>query len=618
MNPKAKRLLSSLLSCIAASAICFTSSVSAYSNELGEIHDAGGKITSLLLEKYGVSNSANIQSQSSFYNADTELPVLIWSSNDVDYAVIERESLLASTYSTLETTEDGIWLNNDHNDYVHYADTSAEIERIQASIESERMLAQELYTDINMTFVDKYLSPEDVIYISQYSPVILANLTYKEVEDLAKSSDTALFDYYDSACEAEMNVSIPVIRANEVQSYFGTYGFTGSGIKIGQAEPSVPDVTSAQLSSISSRIYRNSTAYIDDHATMVASIMVGQATSTLPAGVAPGATLYSASTQAAGGWMQAIEWLLSQGVNVINASMAFGSDGYNTYGTTAQWVDHIAISHSVHFVKSAGNSGSSGITSGGMSYNGFAIGNIDDRNTTALSDDILRSTSSYSTSSSTTAAFKPDLCAPGTNITTSVGSFSGTSCAAPHVAATIALLCQEKPQLMTLQDAVKAILTASVNSNSPHKYCPSSRVTNPTSNCYTQFGAGLLDTYRATWVTMNTRYAESNLSSSQTSKTFYMNVTSSDTLMRVSLAYLKYNSITSSSHTSNPSVQYTMPNLNLYIYDPNGNLVSSSTTTNNVEIAEFVPKTYGTYSIKVEKTSSPSTSATTYFGLSWL
>lgn len=616
MNKKIKRILSSLLSCVAASVLCFTSTVITFPNVVAASNEVNVKITSSLLEKYRDLDSTDAKGDLSD-NTNSELPVLIWCSNDVDYDKIYKESNLASLYFST-SSEDSMWLSNDKNDVANFDDTTAEIKRYQAAIEAERKLSEQHYSELNIEYADKYLSSEDVIYVSKYSPVILANLTYEEVKDLAKSPDTDIIDCYDSTCEAEMNVSIPVMRANEVQSYFGTYGFTGSGIKIGQAEPSVPDVTSAQLSSISSRIYRNSTTYIDNHATMVASIMVGQATSSLPAGVAPGATLYSASTSAAGGWMQAIEWLLSQGVNVINASMAFGGDGYNNYGTTAQWVDHIAINHSVHFVKSAGNSGSTGVTSGGMSYNGFAIGNIDDKNTTSLSDDILRSTSSYSTSSSSTAAFKPDLCAPGTNITTSVGSNSGTSFAAPHTAATIALLCQEKPQLLTLQDAVKAILTASVNPNSPYKYCPSSRVTSPTGNCYTQFGAGLLDSYRATWITMNTRYNESSLSSSQTSKTFYMNVTSSDTHMRVSLAYLKYNSITSSSHTSNPSIQYTMPNLNLYIYDPSGNLVASSTTTNNVEIAEFVPKTYGTYSIKVEKASSPSTSATTYFGISWL
>ena len=108
------------------------------------------------------------------------------------------------------------------------------------------------------------------------------------------------------------------------------------------------------------------------------------------------------------------------------------------------------------------------------------------------------------------------------------------------------------------------------------------------------------------------------MTSSQVSKSFSMNVTSSDTLMRISLAFLKNNRMSTSDHTVLPT-QYTLPNLNLEIYSPSGVLVTSSTTTkNNVEIAEFTPTEYGTYTIKVVNASPSSNTGTIYFGLAWL
>jgi len=80
-----------------------------------------------------------------------------------------------------------------------------------------------------------------------------------------------------------------------------------------------------------------------------------------------------------------IEWLIGEGVNVINASMTLPQqpEYYNDY---SEWVDHIAIMHDVHFVVSAGNNGDEGyirppassnnaITVGGFKINGSA--NID-------------------------------------------------------------------------------------------------------------------------------------------------------------------------------------------------------------------------------------------------
>lgn len=105
--------------------------------------------------------------------------------------------------------------------------------------------------------------------------------------------------------------------------------------------------------------------------------------------------------------------MISQGVNVITASRSIGGDGLNTYGSMSQWLDHIAYNHDIHFVKSAGNEGTDGVTSWGMAYNILTVGNIDDRRTTSYSDDIIRDSSSRYSGNG--LAFKPDICAPGSS-----------------------------------------------------------------------------------------------------------------------------------------------------------------------------------------------------------
>jgi hypothetical protein len=47
-----------------------------------------------------------------------------------------------------------------------------------------------------------------------------------------------------------------------------------------------------------------------------------------------------------------------------------------------------------------------------------------------------------------------------------------------------------------------------------------------------------------------------------------------------------------------------MANLNLYVYDPNGTLVGSSTTSmGNFEIVQFIPTVSGNYRIEITGSS---------------
>lgn len=280
------------------------------------------------------------------------------------------------------------------------------------------------------------------------------------------------------------------------------------------------------------------------------------------------------------------------------------------YGSQEQWADHIAINHSVHFVKSAGNSGTGDqlITSPGMAYNVITVGAIDDGNTLNQGNDIIANYSSFQENSGTN---KPDLVAPGSNIRTAAGQDSGTSFAAPHVTATIAQLLQQSPALKTLQDGMKAILTASI-SHSNLAYA-----TGDGTN-FNTYGAGVVDSRSSSWTISSNRYVTSSFAANSlngSEKTYYFNVSSSDTRIRVSLSWLKFNSITGA-HTGNVTTNGSLADLDLYVYDSNGNIVESAlSSTNNVEIVQFTPSVTGQYMIKVRQYSNSDQKV--YFGLAW-
>lgn len=457
----------------------------------------------------------------------------------------------------------------------------------------------------------------DVSFISEYSPIVIASLSLDEALSLAESNDTLTFDFCSEECKEEdpLDVSTVSTKAKAVQTDVN-YGYTGDGVKIGQIELAVPELDNSQLSPISTKIHRSGTENAGFHGMLVACVMVGQSTGTYSSGMAPDAELYSATcAHFNNNDFQAIEWLISQGVNVINASHAVGhSTVRNTYNTFAQWLDHIAINHYVTFVQSAGNTdnGVDGIISGAMAYNVITVGNVNDKNTVTVSDDELWKSSCYY-NVSTHLAYKPDLCAPGTGIknAASPSGATGTSLSAPHVTGAIALLFEAKPILKLEPAIVKSLLTAAVSTETSHRYSPQD-------NDYRKYGAGLLDVYRVIQSAKGLKYRSSTLTSTDNSKTYNFKVDSAGSKVRVSLAFLKNNYV-SSSHTSTGGITSDpIQDLDLWVYAPDGSLVGNSTTLyNNIEIVEFTSSQAGIYKIKIMKTTNSYNEPVTY-GISWM
>ena len=331
-------------------------------------------------------------------------------------------------------------------------------------------------------------------------------------------------------------------------------------------------------------------------------------------------------------FMKQIEWLLSQGVHVINISMCVYSEinEYGTYSLIDRWADHIDMNHDVLIVSSAGNKHDLNnpqryVTPVGMAYNGITVGAYNDMNTTAQGDDRMSDISCYvevergedDPGPIIYHAEKPDLVAPGININIpgleapesgdGDNVDDGTSFAAPFVTGTVAQMIDAKPELASQPGILKAALLASAFRTLPSLEGTSIERTYWLND---QFGAGKLDAKNAIYVIMSGNYTYEYLWGDTMSYTFTMHADASESQMRVALTWLKQSVLTGLptglGHEIHAALNFIddrpIADWNLKIYDPQGNLVESSTMENgNVEIVAFDPLVTGNYTIKITK-----------------
>lgn len=567
--------------------------------------------------------------------ATDQIPVNIWLYDPVSF--VELETAISSR---IGVTREQLTTNKTRTV------TSKEVD---AYIETERSLYAEKMNQYYNELLKDYSNVKALcetregkrLFFSQYAPMISAELTPQEIKQLAADSRVEAI-YYSPRIEVvnASNKSFPTIGANYTRD---TLGYTGSGIRIGMIELGVPDISAPYFTTNSITCDDNNATTERAHANHVASIMVGKETTLSNGvtyeGIVPDATLYAAHCGDNIEWMEQVEWLLSKNVHVINMSMGFPTV-LAKYSDLDKWLDHIAINHSVHVVVASGNYDEEEkpnykVLSPAMAYNALTVGAIDDNNSSAnYNDDSL---AEYSCWTETEGTNKPDLVAPGTLIYTAASTdpnkTNGTSFAAPHVTAVVAQLCQRKPELKLLQDAMKAILTASV-SHSEIRYNTMDGDTNldQVNTNYNQCGAGVVNARSAFSTVIESRYESGSFAANSgdgTQVMYTFNVTNTEKIVRVSLSWLK-NSVFPDgvSHKPQQGTSYeptpdigSLANLNLYIYDSegqvvyNGKEVKSKKIGINTEIVEFRPTRTGTHRIYIRQSSD--SNKRVYYGVAW-
>jgi subtilisin family serine protease len=199
-----------------------------------------------------------------------------------------------------------------------------------------------------------------------------------------------------------------------------------------------------------------------DHGTHTAGTIVGRTHNGTNIGVAPRASLASALVLPGGTGTFAqivagMQWTIDQGAHVLNLSL--GSVGYST-----MWNRPIlsAALAGVLVVAAVGNSGAG--TSGGPGNDPLALGvGATHHVGGAAGFSGGQALVEVAWLDEAVTYVKPDLCAPGVGVLSSVPAdqlapFNGTSMAAPHVAGVAALVHSAEPGLQLDPFTTRALL----------------------------------------------------------------------------------------------------------------------------------------------------------------
>lgn len=574
-------------------------------------------IYSIAYEEQNAKISTSLREEMGSLSSDEEVYVYVWSKDIKEETVLEKlkqsypkEYSAYVKYSEMTFSESDIAFANDMLNVNEVASdmqnlnvnnkniSEVEIEKVSelltSSLEHKRELYKEAYISHNNEIADKY--PEaKVIFQSSYAPMHIMKVNKSTINKMSKNGSIEQISLYvdmkaeNMIADSNDNSGVTYIR----QLYDGT------DIKIGQIEVGVPDTSHSDLKDkgIVVKHVISTNAYVD-HATKVARILVGKSN-----GVAPGAKLYATDCLTAYDYYKGMEWLIDNGVRVINASFGFESSA-GKYNEVDKWTDHIAVEHHVHVVVSAGNN-KDYVTSPGMAYNAITVGGYNDNNTASHADDYKPVNSCYK--EAVGAAEKPNLVASSENIKLSKNenSDSGTSYAAPQVAGVVAILCSYKPSYIFNQAKMAAVIMAGAEyktygSNGGKRGGKFTAYKLSESDWISDYeGAGKLNAHISKEIMQHSTTYDIEISSNSSSYEKTLSLGSIFKSARVVIFWNKKNMLNSEKMPIN-MVETKLPDFDLYVYNSNGKLLGKSTCKySNFEIVDVVAGLNSPIKIKI-------------------
>ncbi|HEX7714606.1 MAG TPA: S8 family peptidase [Bacillota bacterium] len=295
-------------------------------------------------------------------------------------------------------------------------------------------------------------------------PGLAVELPYSVLEELAHSRHVHKI-WHDAPVRILLDVAVPTVGGTQVQQA----GFTGTGVNVAVLDTGIyphPDLVtpSNRILAWNDLVNHKENPYDDNgHGTHVAGIIAGNGYKSdgKYTGMAPETRLIGIKVLDQDGEgvistiISGIEWCINNfatlKLRAINLSM--GSAAQESYrsdplcrAATAAWRKGIVV------CCAGGNEGpdSGTIDSPGINPKTITVGNLDDQQTLSPSDDRLSDTSSRGPTID--RLMKPDILAPGTNITSTwknggYRSLSGTSMSTPVVTGAVAQIVQKWPKL---------------------------------------------------------------------------------------------------------------------------------------------------------------------------
>ena len=281
------------------------------------------------------------------------------------------------------------------------------------------------------------------------------------------------------------------------------------------------------------------------------------------------------------GTMESMDWLAAsaaQGPEVVNHSLGYGTASDTDYSSSDSFYDAYVSHFDIMVTKSAGNgywnNTTPTITHPASAYNLMAVANMNDMNTLTRTDDVRSSSSSIGPTVGNRK--KPDICAPGTSILSANSNYmngddfipkSGTSMAAPHIAAAIVLMEDAGNHIPMAQKAVLINTADAWSCNNTSTTTDDALVQG--SYWDKSYGWGYLDMHEAEFNRTDTfsssMVARNDTATADDYKLYKGRMYKHDTM--IEKATLVWEKRTNYVSGEPPSTTYSLSDLNLRLYD---------------------------------------------------
>jgi len=535
------------------------------------------------------------------------IEVMIWLEDiNTSQAVLSStESILSAAKATL--TPRALCENpeTDAEIYTQYMDARKEAMR-------------ECYEEYTKNFSNKHFQSEEVCYYSRYAPMVIVQVSPDRISDIARKKGVLLVSDSEYAIDAESRESAPwdiiddaelVVSdfdGNMLRSYYygGDYYYTMQEINsylgvnylkdithnLGQLKIGVIDngyPMEYNSTNYTGKVFEHYPNYAGDflsHADYVMDILYN---------ILPEASYYYSNFEESfyneDGIYSDIEWLMDNDVDVITCSVSIrrelaSADNHTSYDSIARYIDYIIDNYLVTFVKSAGNKPEQGISSGGLAYNAITVGNYN------LGESNIANSSAYYTEND--YALKPDVCAPGYLQIFGIYDF-GTSYSTPIVAAIAALvLAAENYIISPTPEEVKAIICASTDI---HRYSILDSFGEVNEN-YRKYGTGIVDCWHIFSILQQNNVYHGEIATNANTISFSISMNNVIDYQFADLVFVYQK------HSLSQEIDCNIANLNVYLYDFDGELIAWSTTNNNnIEVLRNIPTYDEDYTLVIQQ-----------------
>jgi serine protease AprX len=310
-------------------------------------------------------------------------------------------------------------------------------------------------------------------------PFIVIELPYSAIQSLTLSNQVKRI-WHDTKVRTMLDIAIPAVGGDKVHNL----GFTGKGVTVAVIDTGIaphPDLIYPENRIVAWKdlVNEHPSPYDDNgHGTHVSGIIAGNGIASRGkyTGMAPEAKLVGIKALDKEGsgntsdTIAAIEWCIEnqKTYNIKAINLSIGTVAQESYRTdplcravSAAWNKDMAV------CVAAGNGGPNPrtINTPAINPNAISVGNLDAKGTADVSDDVINESSSRGPT--VDYLIKPDLLAPGTNITSlrprwGYRSLTGTSMSTPMVTGAVTQILQKWPDLKPYQ--IKNLLKKNAHS----------------------------------------------------------------------------------------------------------------------------------------------------------